>query len=56
MQEMVLNFLTRMAFVLGEAHKEPDYQVITHAHSVARHLLIQSEGICTSENQGISGM
>ena len=27
MQEMVLNFLTRMAFLLGEAHKEPDYQV-----------------------------
>ena len=27
MQEMVLSFLTRMAFLLGEAHKEPDYQV-----------------------------
>ena len=27
MQEMVLSFLTRMAFLLGEAHKEPDYRV-----------------------------
>ena len=28
MQEMLLSFLIRMAFLLGEgAHKEPDYQV-----------------------------
>ena len=27
MQEIVLSFLTRMAFLFGEAHRDPEYQV-----------------------------
>lgn len=34
MQEMVLSFLIRMAFMLGEGHKEAEYQNL-HKHTLS---------------------
>ena len=48
MQEIVLSFLTRMAFLFGEGHRDPEYQVrrrLTHTPAQCQHSSLPSSNV-----------